>query len=138
MSTVFFKTSDPFSAAASNVVGAVTSTLLSVDLSARPIPPTMNNCVVCVQALVIGKDTTSGLGLSISNAMAFTWIAGVLAPVGSLGAPLFAQIDPSLALAALVIDASGSSVRVRGLGVAAKTISFKPFLWIWTGEYANP
>lgn len=123
----------PFSGATVQTTNATLTTIMQVDISAILGVPAINDAGVFVQGLLIGK---SGNNVAqIVNCAAFKRLSGTLSMIGTLGSPIFSAQDVALATTALTLDNNGNNIRLRANGVAATTIIWTPYIWLYSGEF---
>lgn len=88
-----------------------------------------------VEAVVSVKDGVTSYA-SMRAARAFRLIGGSLTALGTQAAAIGVGIgDAALGTALSVLDASGTTLRVRGTGITLLTLEWTAHVHIWSGEF---
>lgn len=114
-------------------VGAVTSTVVQYDLSsATEALGAMDDKQITANCRLLGRQ--GGNVFRADRLSTFTRISGTVAQIDTpvqLGQDL---ISAALSGSAITLDFTGNVVRVRALGVAALTINWTGYLWLFTSD----
>lgn len=96
--------------------------------------PALDNTLVHAQLLLLGRSGSNRVRLYAERSFAIT--SGVLSAVDAAPiTPLTNFLSAALSTAALTLDANGTTIRARATGVAATTIVWTGWLWLFSGEF---
>jgi hypothetical protein len=125
--------------------GTTVTTIHTVDLTALPelvkadgTFVAFNGAGLHVEGVLVGRDTNNGDVVTVRASRAFNRISGNLSGLGNAAVNIVApQGSAALTTAAVTIDASSNSIRLRVTGVAGKTIEWTGFLELFSGEFSG-
>ena len=114
-------------------LGNTPATVVEYDLSNSALPlGAFDNQQICATALVLAYTSSAANQARMSRQRSFSRISATLTELDVatvvLGTDLLLG---TLAPVLSILDASGDSIRVRVTGVAATTIQWTGFLWLY-------
>lgn len=134
-----WNTSAPIAGSQATTDGVTPVTLASFnvangqDHNGLVVGPPLNDCMVHVQALLLGVQGANRVRLYVERSFGINNNAlSALDPAVLTPLPNFASV--ALAAAVPTLEASTTFIRARATGVAATTIVWSGYLWLFTSE----
>lgn len=116
-------------------VNIATSTIATIDLSAPGFIGSIN-AGLHVKGYLIGTDGTNTV--TCECARAYSRISGTLTALGAGITSIVPMIgDAALVASVAILDASGTSIRLRVTGVALITITWQGYLELWSNDFTG-
>lgn len=117
---------------------ATPTLICSVDVSAPGFSPAVDGAGFHVEGVAIGKSSTNAVA-SVRIAQQFKRIAGSLTLLGTLlpivgGAGGTLLGDAGLLTALATLQVSSNAIVLRATGIAATSIQWTGFLYIWSSD----